>query len=122
MPFGVVVNHTQKSISFNIIDEALKKEINTNFFISSSEVKSVFLMEFCIQEEYQKIMLSLKLTFPAEVKEGFKSKNQSFRYAWTNKYVTISKFISTTNVDVIEKLAIDLLKESSRFYFMYCKK
>lgn len=80
----------------------------------------LFFMTFILEEISHKKQLTLSLTFPATVKDGYKFFSPTYMYKWNKKYITIKRLIGTTDTKVIKSLAEELLQESYRFYFMYC--
>lgn len=88
-------------------------------FPNSSEI-IFFPMEFCITNSLRGQIIELKLCFPAKVIKGYKDFKSGYYYRWGHNYLTITRWLATTNMDKIEKLAKELLAEGRKFYFMYC--
>lgn len=78
------------------------------------------IMKLTMQEEYGRKVVFLSLSIKIRFTEQSYKKEPGFLYIVAKNYVTIKKYIGTTDVDKIEKHAESLLAECKRFNFMYC--
>lgn len=103
-------------LEFNYLDN---EDIYTSF-LSKNPINK-FYMSLFIKDDFNKHNFGLDITTTTEVIPQLCNKKHSYYYVWNNKQLSIKRFLSTYDPNIIEELAKDLLNEYKRFYFMYCK-
>lgn len=119
LPYGVVQDEEKKELTFVKITDKVKDEIN-KASLNWTNKYNIYFMTLGIEEQFKKVAIVLRVTFPGIVKKQFKTFVPTNFYKWQKGEVEIYKMITTKNPEIVEKLAQELLKEAYRFYFMYC--
>ena len=76
---------------------------------------------FIEKNKFESINCGIEMTFEMKINGSYKMLKPSFEYNWnhhTNK-VTIAKYLGTTKLKEIEKIAGDVLSESKLFKKLY---
>jgi hypothetical protein len=116
LPFVVYKRRYATKLEFLYIKE--KKEHTLLFRSPPSEI---FYMSLFLREGHNKKTFGLELKADVNVIPQLITRKHWYYYEWDRKQLTIKRILGTNDSDKIEKMAIELLDEFKRFYYMYCK-
>ena len=120
LPFVVIDDLNNRRLSFNILNEEVKKQLdgmtspfNTDYGLGFS----AYVMTIGMKEMNSKQTLLMEINFPGKViphvRKQFKP---TYFYYWHNNYIKICRMVTTPKIAVVTKLAKELLKEAYTFY------
>lgn len=105
-------------------DNHRKKVVVNKDFAPDVETKWFYNMTVFVRRTNKKgLMFGLEQRLPGKVKDNdMVDKKKGFHYRWYSNgaNITICRNLSSTKPDVIFNQAKILMKEVSRFFFMYC--
>jgi hypothetical protein len=116
LPFGWVETSSKMFMFSEFTDSN-----NLGLLLNKKNKLRAGFMTLGVSKHSGKIYLELEQSFPATFEPQMITKQTNFNYRWTNKEVTITRKLGTTNKKSIKKQIMLLLKECKRFLFMYCQ-